>query len=787
MQVVSRARSLLDAELTVRSVFESPTVAELAQHLTGADRARLALVPRERPVELPLSFAQRRLWFLDQLEGPDGGSTYHMPLALRLSGRLDEPALRAAVADVVARHESLRTVFPQADGQPRQQILEADASSLWDEVVDVDEAGLAPAVAAIAGRGFDLSTEAPLRTQLLALGPDEHVLVLVVHHVAADGWSMGVLGRDLGTAYAARCRGDVPGWAPLAVQYGDYTLWQHELLGDEADPDSVISKQLVYWRAALAELPEQLELPTDRVRPAVATNRGDTVEFQVGPQLHRGLVELAGRHRASLFMVLQAGLAALLSRLGAGGDIPIGSPIAGRTDDALDDLVGFFVNTLVLRTDTSGDPSFAELLARVREADLAAYAHQDLPFERLVEVLNPARSLSRQPLFQVLLVLQNTPQTGRGFDLAGLATRRERVDLATAKFDLSLSLVERRGPHGAEGIGGVVEYRTDLFEPATVESMLGRLVRLLEAVVADPHQRIGRIDILSPHERRQLLVDYNDTAQHVPPATLPALFEALVKRAPDNTAVVFEATSLTYAQLNKRANQLARLLIERGVGPEQFVALAVPRSVEMVVAVLAVLKAGAAYLPIDPDYPPARIKLMLEDAQPACLVTADTTALSDTGGLPVIVLDQADTVEAPPSPLRHRSRRRRTHRTAARSAPGLCDLHLGLDGKAQRRRGRAPQRGRVGAGLTLSWRRARARTRPLAAGVRCLHLRALGPVAGRRSDRGRATLCARCGQSPDVGRRTRHHWSLADRRTVSPHRRGGAQVPRRFARVVGRR
>ena len=649
MQVVSRARSLLDAELTVRSVFESPTVAELAQHLAGADRARLALAPRERPVELALSFAQRRLWFLDQLEGPDGGPTYHISLALRLSGRLDEPALKAAVADVVGRHESLRTVFPQTDGQPRQQVLEPDASSLWDEVVDVDEAGLAPALAAIAGRAFDLSGEAPLRTQLLALGPDEHVLVLVVHHVAADGWSMGVLGRDLGTAYAARCRGEVPGWAPLAVQYGDYTLWQHELLGDEADPDSLISQQLAYWRAALAELPEQLELPTDRVRPAVATNRGDTVEFQVGPQLHRGLVELAGRHRASLFMVLQAGLAALLSRLGAGSDIPIGSPIAGRTDDALDDLVGFFVNTLVLRTDTSGDPSFAELLGRVRETDLAAYAHQDVPFERLVEVLNPARSLSRQPLFQVLLVLQNTPQAGVGFDLVGLAARREQVELATAKFDLSLGLVEHRGPQGAEGIGGVLEYRTDLFEPATVESMMARFLRLLEAVVADPHQPIGRIDILGPHERRRLLVDYNDTAQDVPDTTLPALFEAQVQRTPDNTAVVFEDTTLTYAQLNARANRLARLLIERGVGPEQFVALAVPRSLEMIVAVLAVLKAGAAYVPIDPDYPPARIAFMLDDARPVLVVTTAGTVMSasfpSSFDCDQLVLDRQDVVD----------------------------------------------------------------------------------------------------------------------------------------------
>ena len=452
MQVVSRARSLLDAELTVRLVFEAPTVAELAQHLAGADRPGWHWPPG----------SGRSSW---PCPSPSAGCGSWISWRARMGARpITSPwrcGWRAASTNRRSRRPSATwSDATRACGRCSPRPTASPASRSWSQTPGarcgkrsstVDEAGLAQAVAAIAGRAFDLSAEAPLRAQLLALAPDEHVLVLVVHHVAADGWSMAVLGRDLGTAYAARCRGEAPGWAPLPVQYGDYTLWQHELLGDEADPDSVISQQLAYWTAALAELPEQLELPTDRVRPAVATNRGDTVEFEVGPELHQGLVELAGRNRASLFMVLQAGLAALLSRLGAGSDIPIGSPIAGRTDDALDDLIGFFVNTLVLRTDTSGDPSFAELLARVRETDLAAYAHQDLPFERLVEVLNPVRSLSRQPLFQVLLVLQNTPQTGLGFDLAGLATRRERVDVATAKFDLSLALVERRGPQGARG------------------------------------------------------------------------------------------------------------------------------------------------------------------------------------------------------------------------------------------------------------------------------------------------------------------------------------------------
>ena len=405
---------------------------------------------------------------------------------------------------------------------------------------------------ASARRSFDLATDRPFRAQLFSLAPDEHVLLMVVHHIAADGWSMGVLGRDLARAYEARCRGVAPGWAPLAVQYADYTLWQQELLGDEADPGSVMAGQLAYWTAALADLPEQLELPTDRSRPAVASHRGDTVRFQIDPRLHQGLIELAAANRVSLFMVLQAALAALLTRLGAGADIPIGSPIAGRTDDALDDLVGFFVNTLVLRTDTSGDPSFAELLARVREADLAAYAHQDLPFERLVEVLNPARSLSRHPLFQVMLVLQNTPRAGTVLDLPGLVTRREPVAIATAKFDLSLqphrAPCQRRHPRRHRR---VVEYSTDLFDRASVEAMVARLVRLCEAAVADPHQPIGRIEILSQRGAPPAPVDYNDTARRRR-ARRPcrSCSRPRCGARPDNTALVFEDTAFTYAQLN---------------------------------------------------------------------------------------------------------------------------------------------------------------------------------------------------------------------------------------------
>ena len=389
---------------------------------------------------------------------------------------------------------------------------------------------------------------------------------MVVHHIAADGWSMGPLAADMVAAYEARRRGAEPTWAPLAVQYVDYTLWQHRLLGQAGDPASLFATQVSYWKDALAGLAEQLSLPTDRPRPPVASHRGATVEVAVAASLHQGLVTIARQAGASLFMVLQAGLAALLSRLGAGDDIAIGSPIAGRTDAALDDLVGFFVNTLVVRTDTSANPSFSELVARVREAALGAYAHQDVPFEHLVEVLNPARSLAHHPLIGVALALQNAPEGD--FGLAGLDVSDVVVSTGTSKLDLAVHLGEQRGPHGSPGgLVGAVEYATDLFDAATVETLFARLVRLLEAAVADPDQPVNSIDLLSEEERHRLLLDYNDTAVPVIADCLPARFEAQVAATPEAVAVVFGPTTLTYAQLNARANRLAHHLMARGVGP----------------------------------------------------------------------------------------------------------------------------------------------------------------------------------------------------------------------------
>ena len=620
-RLVSRVRSTLGVELAIRTLFEAPTVAELVRCVhAGQGPLRPPLVVQPRPERLPLSYAQQRLWFLNRLEGPS--ATYNIPIALRLEGDLDVVALEAALADVVARHESLRTIFLEAeDGTPFQEILPAEQARPPLFIEAVAESELATRLAQGASTAIDLSREIPLRAWLLRLEPQRHVLLLVLHHIAGDGWSLGPLCRDLSQAYGARRGGQPPAFDGLAVQYADYTLWQRELLGEESDCESLMARQLGFWRKALSGAPEELSLPFDRARPPVASYRGASVEIHLDAQLHGRLRELAQASKASLFMVLQAGLAALLSRLGGGEDIPIGTPIAGRGESALENLVGFFVNTLVLRTDVSGDPSFRELLARIRGFDLDAYGQQDVPFERVVEALQPARSLARHPLFQVMLVLQNAPNPELA--LAGLALYPEPALLNVAKFDLTLSLGERLGPGGQPlGIEGGLEYSVDLFDEGSVQAMAERFVRLLAAAAATPDASLHRLEILEAQERHMLLEEFNDTARPLPEATLPQLFEAQVARTPEATALVFGEESLTYQELNTRANALAHHLTGLGVGPESLVGIALERSMEMVVALLGVLKAGGAYLPLDPDYPQARLAHMLADACPTVVLTS---------------------------------------------------------------------------------------------------------------------------------------------------------------------
>ncbi|WP_431784798.1 non-ribosomal peptide synthetase [Streptomyces chumphonensis] len=568
---------------------------------------------------IPLSFAQSRVWFLNQL---DGGAGYRIPLAYRLHGELDHRALCEAIADVVERHESLRTVFPEADGRPHQVVLDADSARPPLPVVVSCEAELGGVLRAAAGHVFDLTTEIPLRAHLFRLGEREHVLLVVLHHIAADGWSLTPLLDGLAAAYTARRAGRAPHWDPLPVQYADYTLWQNELLAAEDDPRSLVGEQLAYWRRQLDGLPDCLALPADRPRPPVASHRGGTAPVSLGPDTHRRLLTLARQEKASLFMALQTGVVALLTRLGAGTDIPVGSAIAGRTDEALDGLIGMFVNTLVLRTDAGGDPTFRELLGRVREVDLDAYAHQDLPFERLVDVLRPERSAARNPLFQVMLVLEDaTERTPR---LPGLTAVEEPVDGGSAKFDLALHLRERApdaGPAPA-GLDGNLDYALDLFDPPTAVALVTWWTRLLEAAAADPDVRISRLPLLTSGERARLLA--SGTGAPVPSgegaATLPGLFEEQAARTPDAPAVVEGGTAVGYRELNRRTNRLARALAGRGVGPEDLVAIVLPRSTDALAAMLGVLKAGAAYVPVDTELPPARIALMLEEAAPRLLI-----------------------------------------------------------------------------------------------------------------------------------------------------------------------
>ncbi|GIJ79312.1 amino acid adenylation domain-containing protein [Micromonospora phaseoli] len=635
-RLVSRVRSVLGVELTIRALFENPTVATLAKAIDPTLTARPAVRAVPRGESVPLSFGQQRLWFLDRMDGEDTGAR-NTPIALRLGGALDVEALAAAVGDLAGRHEPLRTVIGEQGGVPFQTVLPPTRPPM--PVLETTEEDLADALSEATSRGFDLSAQIPLRAYLFRLDPELHVLLLVMHHIAVDGASLAPLSRDLADAYSARRRGQAPQWQPLPIQYADYAIWQREILGDDGDRDSEINRQLDYWRTKLAGSPEELPLPTDRPRPPVASYAGDTVALRLDADQHGALLSLARDQRLSLFMVVQAGLVALLSRMGAGADIPIGTPSAGRGDPALEAMVGYFVNTLVLRTDVSGDPTFAELLARVRDTDLAAYDNQDVPFERVVEAVSPTRSLARFPLFQVLLAFQNNASAA--FEFADLRVSHEAVRHGVSEYDLTLDVFEDYAPDGSPaGLRGYLEYSTDLFDEPSVVALAERLVRLLAAGVADPHAPVSTLEVMSADERQAVTEGWMGPSWPAPAVRLTDLLAEQVAGTPDEVAVVCDDQRMTFAELNGRANRLARLLVDRGVGPERVVALAVPRSADMVVALFAVLKAGGAYLPLDLEHPADRLAFMLADAAPVVVLgTADGLAALPPLTTPVVQLD----------------------------------------------------------------------------------------------------------------------------------------------------
>jgi condensation domain-containing protein/AMP-binding enzyme len=573
-------------------------------------RPRVARVnARER---LPLSFGQSRLWCLDKIAGT--GAVYNVPLAWRLSGVVNAQALSLALRDVMLRHESLRTVFVEVNGEPEQRVIDARdiGLALIPKAIDAEEVN--SEISTLASRTFDLQTDLPLRAELLMISGDESVLVIVVHHIAIDGWSMKPFMGDLSAAYHARVEGTAPAWAPLPVQYGDYAIWQREMFRTGPAQGILAAEQIEFWMRVLKGIPEQISLPADRPRPAVASYRGATIEFMISPVSHVRLLGLAREQACTLFMVLQAALAVLLSAYGAGDDIPLGTASAGRCDERLEDLVGFFAGTMVLRTDVSGNPPFRKLLGRVRDADLDAYSHDDLPFDRLVEALNPKRSAAYNPLFQVLAVFHDgTVAYQPRFN----GVRAESIwrPANSAKFDLSIDFVELRNINKAPlGLRTVLEYATDMFNHDTVREIGYRLLRLLDSVTADPYQPIAHLDFISAAERRQQLVDWNGTPREERPVDIHAIVRRIARHRPDDIAVSDRRGSISYEELAGKSSRVAQALAEAGAGTDSVVAVLSDRSAWYVAAVLGVLTAGSAFMPLEAGTPVPRSAQMLRDS-----------------------------------------------------------------------------------------------------------------------------------------------------------------------------
>ncbi len=631
VQVISRVRQMLGVDAALGDLFARPVLADFARGLASAARSDLpAIVPAERGAEVALSFAQQRLWFLEQLGGT--GRAYHMPTRLRLRGELDRDALVRALDRIVERHEALRTTFHSVDGQPVQRIAPAQGFALvqYDLRNHADaEAELRALVADESVAAFDLEHGPLIRGRLVRMAADDHVLLVTMHHIVSDGWSMGVLTGELSTLYTAFQRGDADPLAPLPVQYADYAAWQRKWVDGE-----VLQQQVDYWKTTLSGAPELLELPTDHVRPLVQSHAGAVAGVELDEELTAGLKALSQRHGTTLFMTLMAAWATVLSRLSGQDDVVIGTPTANRGRREIESLIGFFVNTLAVRMDLSGAPTVAELLGRVKERALGAQDHQDIPFEQVVDLVQPARSMAHSPLFQVSFAWQNNPKGS--LELPGL--KLGSVGAAahtTAKFDLALEMQEA----GGRIVGGVT-YATSLFEEATIERYLGYLRTVLAAMAADEQQTVDRLPLLSAGERRQVVEEWNATDAEFPRHTpIHELVQAQAERAPQAIALVHDDRTLTYAELDARANQLANYLRTRGVAADDRVAVLVPRSLELVVAELGVLKAGAVYVPIDPSAPAERIAYMVADSGSRVMLGLQGAALAELPGVERVDVD----------------------------------------------------------------------------------------------------------------------------------------------------
>lgn len=675
-RLVGRWQETVGGSITLRDVFEAPTPLGLLDRSVVEAASQPDLVPCERHGDVPPSAAQRRMWFLSTR---DGAAAYNVPIVLQVAGRLDEGVLQAALNDLAGRHESLRTIFPDVDGTPYQRVLPAGTPVPLD-VVEADDADEVDAILARTAReSFDLGREIPLRATVVR-GRTRDVLALVLHHIATDGWSLTPLARDLGLAYAARDRGTAPDWEPLPVQYADYTEWLRRRTGTDGQGDGP-----EYWARALADLPAAIPLPCGRNRPAQPTNAGSWVPFSIDAELHRRIDDLAHECEVTTFMVLQAATALTLRLLGAGDDIPLGTMVAGRERKELSDLIGFFINTVVLRTDVSGNPAFRDLLTRVREADLDAFDHQDVPFETVVEELQPEREPGRHPLFQVALTVM-TANSEPEWSLGSLPVTVLGQDSQFSRFDLTFSLDEHRVDDEAAGMTGTIDYATELFDEADVEQLGQRVLSVLRQVVADPSMRFSQATVVLPSETGWER-ETGEPVAHL--ATFPELFSRQVAADPTRIAVECGDQRITFAELDEQSTRWARVLAGLGVGPETVVASCLPRSAFSIVALLAIMKAGGVWQPVDPAHPDEHINFLLGDSGAALVLCEEASA--HRFAPPTLAVDSPETADllsaataVPAGPSGVYGAAYIIHTSGSTGRPrGVVVSHAGLAGLAQ--------------------------------------------------------------------------------------------------------